>query len=479
MPKAAASASRTHRGGRGPRYRVPASTTPTGRRPSSPRLTAAAAVLFSQQLHALSESQGLSLVECIIPAISSDQGRQTFLSQSLLARAGAELRGLLSAFLEDKAAKLLAKPGTATAIAIGIRERVRAHAGPPRRIADAPPEPEPMPMTPGAWLGAGPLSRRQPPLQASRIEAGIRSWNLARLGPIPSHSIVCYERAAGRVSEWRARTGAAASAPPPLSLLRAIVYTSVAPTAVAAKSDHYYLPVLRRWASPSEVLALFDVPRAHPLYSVLNLPDVLPIAAVSMLGRAIHVGAASHAIRTALGSLPPSPVRYASACSGIDLAAVAMGSIMGDDWEYIFASESDPQVARTLARAHAHAGLLPSRIFPDATAPEATGFAPPVDVWLISPPCQSYSRRNHDRSHTEDVDAVTAFDLMLEYPRVHRPTCVVVENVDEPASRALITAAVLSLHGYTWQQFVSDASRYGGMARARRFWVGRVPSVVV
>ena len=49
---------------------------------------------------------------------------------------------------------------------------------------------------------------------------------------------------------------------------------------------------------------------------------------------------------------------------------------------------------------------------------------------------------------------------------------MIVENVDEPESQAAIAGALLSLPGYTWVHFASDAKEYGPMARARHFWVG-------
>ena len=42
----------------------------------------------------------------------------------------------------------------------------------------------------------------------------------------------------------------------------------------------------------------------------------------------------------------------------------------------------------------------------------------------------------------------------------------------EPESRSSIAAAVLSIAGYEWETFPSDAAEYGPMARKRRFWVG-------
>ena len=61
---------------------------------------------------------------------------------------------------------------------------------------------------------------------------------------------------------------------------------------------------------------------------------------------------------------------------------------------------------------------------------------------------------------------------MLDYARMHRPAAVVIENVDEPAAVANITAAVLSIREYTWRTLESDARMHGPMARKRLFWIG-------
>ena len=70
------------------------------------------------------------------------------------------------------------------------------------------------------------------------------------------------------------------------------------------------------------------------------------------------------------------------------------------------------------------------------------------------------------------MTAASEIDRMLHYPRVHEPRAIVVENVDEPEARSVLSAALLSLPGYVWQTFGSEASRLGEMARGRRFWVG-------
>ena len=108
----------------------------------------------------------------------------------------------------------------------------------------------------------------------------------------------------------------------------------------------------------------------------------------------------------------------------------------------------------------------------DARAAEATVDAPEVDLWVFTPPCEAYSRRNHKRSVAGVLSAATDLELMLAYPRALRPRAIVVENVDEPEARVAISAALLGIRDYEWQTFLSAASEYGPMERERRFWAG-------
>ena len=218
---------------------------------------------------------------------------------------------------------------------------------------------------------------------------------------------------------------------------------------------------------------MFQVPHDSPLAAALLTHTVPDEEAVSHLGRAVHVGCAKRALLEAAPLLPTSRhVRYASACSGIDTVAAGMSAIFPQGWEYVFASEHNALASKVLVRAWSSHGLRPEWVFEDAASREATADAPAVDLWVITPPCPDYSRRNRHRSPAGVLRATSELDQMLEYARLRRPTTIVVENVDEPEARAAITAALLSVQGYTWVTFGSDASEYGSMVRERRFWVG-------
>ena len=70
--------------------------------------------------------------------------------------------------------------------------------------------------------------------------------------------------------------------------------------------------------------------------------------------------------------------------------------------------------------------------------------------------------------------AAAELDAMLAYARAHAPRAIVVENVDEPDARSMISARLLSLRGYTWERVRLDARDHGLMARARCFWIWRL-----
>jgi hypothetical protein len=419
----------------------------------------------------------MDLQECIMELISVPSSIESFLAGTAMAAVPLRIRMEVKDYLQDKAEKILATPGKAIPVSIEVRERIRAHAGPPALVREALAEDPPPPTAeaPGSWLAAGRSKNPRPaPKDGSRIRKGIESWGMERLGDLPYHAVIVYERAAGRVKDWRDKNGLADDAQPPIQLLRALVHTDHIPTALAAPGDHFWLPALGRWASTAEVLDMFQVPRDSPLRQALLSAAVPDEEAVSHLGRAVQVGSAMRALKEAALALPTArPVRYASACSGVDTVAAGMNAVFPQGWEYVFASEENAEAAGVLTKAWSGQGLTPAWVFGDAKSSEATVDAPTVDLWVITPPCPDYSRRNHARSAKGVRQASSALDRMLEYARNRRPSAIVVENVDEPEARAAITAALLSVTGYTWVTFASDARDYTSMARSRRFWVGK------
>ena len=116
--------------------------------------------------------------------------------------------------------------------------------------------------------------------------------------------------------------------------------------------------------------------------------------------------------------------------------AGALESLRPDAWSYVLASEKEDIARGALVAAHAHAGLTIDLVKPDAIAAEACALAPPSDLWVATPPCEKFSRRNHGASEDDLREAADMLCAMMAYPQARRPLAIVVENVDEPAAHA-------------------------------------------
>jgi hypothetical protein len=433
MPKAARSASASVASGYGPR-RTTGDTTPSGRARSSPRWSARAAVPAQQQLKLLCRSWSMTLQQVTERILSDRTWLDVFLHGTAMSRASAYARDTASAIFLDKIAKVQAAPHRLAGIAQETRERVRAHAGPDGRLEKANTD-DGAPPAPGAgaWLDrAAPANLRRPPPAGGRLLEGLAKWGLQRLGPLPRHAVVCFERAEGRVRKWRADAGEAEDAPPPLSLLRALVFLDELPTAVGSPGDHYWLVAEERWMSVTETMRLFGLRDTDLLWPVLATGPKGTLTArqaCAALGRAVHTRAASYAVDMALSRLGLSAdahVRYASACSGVDLFAAALEHSRGTNWSYSAAAERDERVAATLLAAYGVRGLTRDAIASDAR--EARRVAG-LDLWAFSPPCEAYSRRNHARSEGGMRDASSDFLDMLDSVRLSAPRAIIIENV--------------------------------------------------
>ena len=484
MPKRVVAASREVTGGRGMRYREGV-TTPSGRMRSAQQWTSVAAIAAQQQLlqalHDAAPGTYKDQTAFLQSLLSSGPVRMSFLEGMHIKLIPLHDRRIVEAILDKYVDSVQHAPAKQCALCKQWYQRMRANAGPAGRMTVGPEAPvSAWISSQGAWLDTVPFRRpRLIPLAHGRLCSLIASWGAEALVGLPDYTVVCGERAAGRVRTWRKKGGktiaaSRATKKPPAVLVAALLHSKAVPTALTGSGDHFYLPLLRRWVSPTELLRLFGVPEnASLMIAVRDGPFYLSAGAiVTALGRSIQVGCALRALRLALSrvALPDGKPRYASACSGLDLFAVAMEIIFGSDWEYVHAAECRKPVATALAQTYAHQGLKKANTLPDACV--ITHSIGPSEIWTLCPPCEPFSKRNHDKSEEGLLEAGRKLQAMLWYPRLWRPNIILVENVEEKDAIAVVTAALLSIPGYTWIQFSTESRDTSDMGRARHIWVG-------
>ena len=309
---------------------------------------------------------------------------------------------------------------------------------------------------------------------APRLGATLRALGLHRLH-LPVHAVICPERAAWKV---------AAAGRPLLPKDRALmcVHTGKLPTAVASPADHFFLPVLGRYVRPVEMCAAFSVPAGLARVVLSSGRWLSARQACRCLGGAIHPGVAAVISRRLLQLSPAvegllsseTGLRYASACSGVDMFAQGFGIAVGDGrWSYVMASERDPAVANALAQIYGRRGLGRAAVHKDACGREACEDGAPADLWVVSADCSPYSANNRFRSQERTNASLTELDRILDYARLHRPLAIVVENVDMPDAVCGITACLASLSAYSiFRQSLCPSQVAGAeMVRRRMFWI--------
>ena len=425
----------------------------------------------------------MTKTELVAQLLSSREAREQFLvrtTQGQPSKHTERAEAILLAYA-NKVAHDIAAGATLQAAAqrraVAFLQQLRSHSGPPGRTHTAMAEhllPCRLPdMSAGQWLQVAPApvwARPAPPPDA-RLHRILAGWDLARLGPLPPHAVVCPERAEGRVVTWRRDSQQRSDAPPPMRLLRALVHTDPIPTLTASQADHYWLVALGRWMSPAEVMTAFGVPPESPIRSLVGrhpMDTVImrPGELTACLGRAVHAESAEQALRLLLSRVAlPIPTHYASLCSGIDMFATALDAVLGSAaWQYTLAAECDRQIAAALACAWSPRGLTPAAVAADAATAPLTA----ADLCFWSPPCRTFSRRNHNRSAARVGDAVGDMLDMLAPVRAARPLALVVENVDEIDARAEVTAALMTLPGY---EMVRLSMGPRAMRRQRSWWL--------
>ena len=355
------------------------------------------------------------------------------------------------------------------------RKRARAEIK-PLRVPPAPTGPNSF----HEWLGPGVQGEKLRDISKSeRILGGLVTWPLDWL---ETHGVVCYERAYGRIVRERPE----ADGMPDAEFTRGLVKTSYLPTAVANTADHYTVidpgGAAVRFMRTSEVARAFMIPAESALTPVLlgqarlgerGAKALTAPQAVSCLGRCVHTGVARQlvALLRGRGSLPARP-RYGSAFSGVDTFAAAVEAEYAREFDYVFASEKERRPRDALRRAWGRYGLTAEHTYDDACGPEATT-APEVDLWVCTPTCESYSKRNHNRTVKAQNLSLGKVWKSLQYVVNRRPAVVVIENVTEVGATGPMSGLLARLEGYAVEAGELDprTTAHAPIARERYFWV--------
>lgn len=323
------------------------------------------------------------------------------------------------------------------------------------------------PLTYKVWLDRSPAGSLRENHTTQGPGAKIASWNSEG---VFLDGVVCCARAESRIRSWRKAQGVNASSPPPTSLLLSLVHTSVLPTAVASKADHWWLADCNRWMSVREVGRAFGIRENSPLMEAL-CGSPYPASAVAVAGKAIHAGVARLILsKLHTEGMLPAFIRYGSSCSGADFFAEAVDSLWDGQWAYLHAAERDPVPRRILASAW---GLHEEFIFLDAASEEAAS-AEEVDLYVLSPDCVDFSRRRHARSNEVVASGAVNAASQLSFVQRGKAKVVVIENVDEPDGVGALTDLICEISCYTWRSQALDSLLHAGVPvrRSRRFWVG-------
>ena len=483
-------ASRTVGGGDG-RARPRAPGLPPSRSTLAPRWMARTALAWRWSISQLSAAEGTSVTRCVGNLLLDAGAREAFLRRVARRTSVAAARNLAT-ILDFKAAKarVLTRDGQ------GLKRIVQSLIDVARRHHGSAAEPLDIgvPRHPGGTRQR-PLERILAASEAAQLREAwakgvhgppqpvhallphdrtatprlLRTMRAMRLETmhLPRHAILCPERASKALAE---------------GVPERAVHVDSLPTAVASAADHYFLPTLGRFVRPEELCAFFSLPMSAAR-GVLSSPAIIPARrACQCLGGAIHPGVAAAVTRRALALCPQlraqvmrgRPVRYASACSGVDLFAQGLDQVLGPSaWTYVMASERDGVTARALHRIYHSRGLRRSAIREDACSAAACERGAQSDIWVASADCSPFSAYNRLRSEARTTEALFEFDRILDYVRAKTPRLVIVENVDMPDAVHGITAALASLRGYKlFRQVICPSWACGAiMVRRRMFWV--------
>ena len=102
--------------------------------------------------------------------------------------------------------------------------------------------------------------------------------------------------------------------------------------------------------------------------------------------------------------------------------------------------------ARTVLSCEAQ-GLARTHIYMDAGGPDAAG-AETVDIFVLSPECNAFSRRRHGRNASIIAGGAASAAHATAFVLQTKAKVVVIANVDEPDVTASIATILASARAY-------------------------------
>jgi len=98
-----------------------------------------------------------------------------------------------------------------------------------------------------------------------------------------------------------------------------------------------------------------------------------------------------------------------------------------------------------------------------------------ADVWMMSPPCQPYTRQKEAlQKGSADPRAKSFLHLLTIFPHLkHQPTHIIIENVvgfESSDTRTLVTD-MLATFNYTWQEFHLSPTQFGIPNQRMRYYL--------
>ena len=266
---------------------------------------------------------------------------------------------------------------------------------------------------------------------------------------------------------------------PSEQLLRRLVRRHTLGTVLATPSKH--LVIIRRqgrrlharMATPGELATLLQLPALHPLRT--GLAAVHPSQARRLVGQAVNVSSAAALLSYGMElARVRGYVLLGVAGAGVSFIAAAMDVVLPGSWGYAFFVENHPAAIRAHTAAwQAHSPLH----FRTVCDREAAARMPHVEVWQYSARCEPFSSDTLLFDPKKVERALDEVEASLEYPRLHRPRLILLEETEgilRPMMQHALQryeAAILQLNGYRWVRVKECPSKHAGALAARpRVW---------